>query len=281
MQWAFKKTRFAPTPSGFLHLGNIYCFMITQLLAKKSGAKILLRIDDLDRERVEKKYLQDIFDTLHFMGLQWDEGPRNMEEFTHSYSQMKRLHLYEKALNALKEKKLVYACSCSRSQILEESTDGSYTGKCRDKNIPLDANDVCWRLKTDENRQIFMKDLSGNTVQTNLPAEMRDFVVRKKDGFPSYQLASIIDDSHFGIDLIVRGEDLYHSSIAQIYLAEELGLENFTGASFYHHSLILGPDGKKLSKSAGDTSIHYLRNSKTPREILDMIKFPEDILRNR
>jgi glutamyl-tRNA synthetase len=279
MQSTFKKTRFAPTPSGFLHLGNLYCFVITHLLAKKSNAKVFLRIDDVDRERMEKEYLQDIFDTLHFVGLDWDEGPQSIEEFENYYSQMKRMHLYENALQTLKEKELVYACSCSRSQILEENADGIYSGKCRNKNIPLDAKDVCWRLKTDNNRKISMKILSGETIQTNLPLEMRDFIVRKKDGFPSYQLSSVIDDEHFGIDLIVRGEDLYHSSIAQLYLAAELGLQNFQEAIFYHHPLILGAEGKKLSKSAGDTSIRYLRKSKTQQEILNMIKLPEEFLR--
>jgi glutamyl-tRNA synthetase len=279
MKRTFRKTRFAPTPSGFLHLGNLYCFVITHLLAKKSGAKIFLRIDDLDRGRMEKEYLQDIFDTLHFTGLDWNEGPRNIGEFEHSYSQMKRMHLYENALRALKEKELIYACCCSRSRILEENADGIYNGKCRNKNIPLDAKDVCWRLKTNGNRKISMKTLSGETIKTDLPAEMHDFIVRKKDGFPSYQLASVIDDEHLGIDLIIRGEDLHNSSIAQLYLATELDLSNFPEASFYHHPLILDANGKKLSKSAGDTSIQYLRKSKTKQEILDMIKLPEEFSR--
>src|ERR1700755_812419 len=110
----FKKTRIAPTPSGFLHLGNAYSFALTAALAEKYGAKILLRIDDLDRERVQKEYVQDIFDTLNFLELPWDEGPRNVMELERDWSQIHRMGLYKEALDLLREEGDLFACNCSR-----------------------------------------------------------------------------------------------------------------------------------------------------------------------
>ncbi|HWB90453.1 MAG TPA: glutamate--tRNA ligase family protein, partial [Puia sp.] len=105
----FKLTRIAPTPSGFLHLGNVFSFSLTAALARRTGAEILLRIDDLDRERVQRDYLQDIFDTLTFMQIPWDQGPRNVDDFEREYSQVHRLPLYRAALARLREAGAVYA----------------------------------------------------------------------------------------------------------------------------------------------------------------------------
>lgn len=243
----FKKTRIAPTPSGFLHLGNVVSFVRTIGLAKKFGAKVLLRIDDLDRERVEPEYVQDIFDTLNFLELPWDEGPRDVEEFEGAYSQVHRMGLYGEALEELRRKGEVFACSCSRAQVLRDSPDGVYAGTCRDKGISLDAPEVSWRLRTD-------------TGDVELPEVMKDFVVKKRDGFPAYQLTSVVDDLYYEIDLVVRGEDLSASTAAQHLLAEGLGKgKEFGVIHFYHHGLLMGEGGQKLSKSAGDTSIQYLR----------------------
>ena len=102
----YNKTRIAPTPSGFLHLGNVLSFGITAALARKHGAKILLRIDDLDRTRINKQYVQDIFDTLNFLEIPWDEGPRNIKEYEDSYSQLHRMGVYQEALEQLADEKL-------------------------------------------------------------------------------------------------------------------------------------------------------------------------------
>jgi glutamyl/glutaminyl-tRNA synthetase len=112
----FNRTRLAPTPSGFLHLGNILSFAITAALAEKTGAKILLRIDDLDRERVNKLYVQDIFDTLNFLEIPWDEGPRDAKEFEQTHSQMQRMAMYREALRQLADEGKVFACTCWSKQ---------------------------------------------------------------------------------------------------------------------------------------------------------------------
>src|SRR5690349_19284742 len=163
----FTRTRIAPTPSGFLHLGNVFSFALTASLARKSGASILLRIDDLDQARVQKQYVLDIFDTLQFLDIPWNEGPKNYEEYKNKFSQLHRLPLYEKALNQLRESGQVFACSCSRTN--REACI------CREKNLSLDDPTNAWRLITPPS------------------ITLTDFIVKKKDGFPSYQLGCVVD----------------------------------------------------------------------------------------
>ena len=262
---SFNKTRIAPTPSGYLHVGNVLSFAVTALLARKSGAKILLRIDDLDQPRINKLYLQDIFDTLNFLEIPWDEGPRNLQDFETGYSQLHRLPMYKEALKQLADEGLVFACTCSRSQL----TIGECS--CFEKKIPLSAQNTCWRLLTGVNTEIQVKNYNGNITKALLPDEMHNFVVKKKDGFPAYQLTSVIDDLFFGVDLVVRGEDLWPSTLAQHLLANVLKKNGFADVTFYHHPLLMEA-GKKISKSAGAVSIRYLRESgKKPTDIYTTI----------
>jgi glutamyl/glutaminyl-tRNA synthetase len=254
----FRKTRIAPTPSGFLHLGNAFSFALTAALAEKYETSILLRIDDLDGPRIEERYLQDIFDTLHFLNISWNEGPHDVGEHTQVFSQQKRMHLYEAALAHLYDRGSVYACSCSRAQLQENNHTG-YPGTCRNKKIPMDAENVCWRLDTSIQKPLFVHIPEKGILQAALPAEMRDFIVRRKDGLPAYQLSSVVDDLYFGTDLVVRGEDLWASTLAQLYLSELLPANTFNTCTFFHHPLFLNAEGTKLSKSKGDTSIQHLR----------------------
>jgi glutamyl/glutaminyl-tRNA synthetase len=260
----FAKTRIAPTPSGYLHLGNALSFALTAALARQTGAKILLRIDDLDQNRINTEYVQDIFDTLNFLNIPWDEGPLDVADYQTNWSQLQRMDRYNDALQQLTDQREVFACRCSRLQLQGYS---SYPDACRNRSIPLDTADVAWRLYTDD-RRLTIKTLTEGAIQTRLPAEMKDFVVKKKDDHPAYQLASVIDDMHFGVDLIVRGQDLYPSTIAQHYLADVLQVNDFKNITFHHHPLIMADGDKKLSKSAGDTSIKYLREQgKTAEDI--------------
>jgi len=262
----FNKTRIAPTPSGFLHLGNVLSFALTAALAKQHEAKILLRIDDMDQARAEQEYIQDIFDTLNFLEIPWDEGPRNAEEFKDNYSQLHRLTLYSEAIEQLRDNKLLFACTCSRKQLEKEACT------CFDRKIPLDTKDAAWRLHTYTNRQLSIRDYNGKTVTAILPVEIQNCVIRKKDGFPAYQLTSVIDDLHYGVDLIIRGQDLWSSTLAQHELALALGKNEFQNITFYHHPLLTDELNQKLSKSAGATSVRYLRqNGKSPDQIYTMI----------
>lgn len=268
---SFKKTRIAPTPSGYLHLGNALSFALTAAMARRAGASILLRIDDLDRRRVQPAYVQDIFDTLNFLEIPWDEGPRDAATFEKEYSQVHRMPMYEAAWALLGEKNAVFACSCSRSQLTAEGGD-AYSGTCLLKSISLDTPGVNWRLYTSSDRPLRIKNWPYDSAEARLPASMQYFVVRKKDSFPAYQLASVVDDHHYGVDLVVRGADLYDSTLAQLYLATLLQDDAFLQATFYHHPLLTKEGAVKLSKSASDTSIQYWRKAgKSAGDIYTMI----------
>lgn len=271
----FQLTRYAPTPSGYLHLGNVFSFVITFAMAKKHNAKILLRIDDMDRERVRKEYIQDIFDTLDFLELPFDLGPKDPTDFDRNFSQVHRMELYTRALQQLRESEYLYACDCSRKKLEALYTAGYFTCQCRSKELDFDKPEVTWRMKTDSSTLLSLNDVCKGSSHHYFPLGLSDFVVRKKDGSPAYQLSSIIDDRFFGVDLIVRGQDLWDSSLAQLFLAEKLGLKDFCGTSFYHHPLILNENQQKLSKTAGSTSIQYLRKvGKTKKDILQLIAAP-------
>jgi glutamyl/glutaminyl-tRNA synthetase len=250
----YAKTRIAPTPSGFLHLGNVLSFAITASMAKKNDAKILLRIDDLDRARVNKQFLQDVFDTLDFLEIAWDEGPHDLKDFEKSWSQLHRMDNYRAALQQLADKGLVYACTCSRSKLTKADSC-----TCFNKQLPLHTENTSWRLLTVDSKTITIKNYGGQLLHAELPGEMHNFIVRKKDGFPAYQLTSVMDDIFYGIDLVVRGEDLWPSTLAQHVLVSALENNRFREVTFYHHPLLMEPSGNKLSKSAGATSVKYLR----------------------
>jgi glutamyl-tRNA synthetase len=265
-------TRLAPTPSGYLHLGNIYSFLLTFKIADHYKARILLRIDDMDRERVKQEYIQDIFDTLDFMELPYDLGPKNPKDFENMYSQKNRLPLYLDALETLKKSGNLFACNCSRTKILEMNPTGEYTGYCRNRKLAFNRKNMSWRFRVDAQEPISFKDIELGVKTERLPGILADFIVRRKDGLPAYQLTSLIDDLYFGVDLIIRGEDLLGSTLAQVYLSKHLPQNKFEGTGFFHHKLLKRDDGLKLSKSAGDTSVQFLRKSgKKKEDIFEMI----------
>ncbi|MBC7775839.1 MAG: hypothetical protein H7246_10435 [Phycisphaerae bacterium] len=271
------KLRFAPTPSGFLHLGNALNFTLNWLAARYSSvlasngpaAKIYLRIDDLDTERIRPEYLEDIFETLHWLKLDWDTDhnppPRlalwrlNQSPITNSpitnqpitnqpiyqihpaYRQAGNLQHYFKILERLREQGVLFACQKSRRDL--EPFNNVYPPEFREQGLSLDTPDVAWRIKT----------------PPNFP--LPDFIVRRRDGVPAYQVASFADDLHFGITHIVRGADLEDSTAAQCFLARLLSEDNFLKINFLHHPLVLGEAGEKLSKSAGSNSLKAMREA--------------------
>jgi glutamyl/glutaminyl-tRNA synthetase len=264
-QQSFKLTRFAPTPSGYLHLGNVYSFILTYHLAKKHQSKIMLRIDDIDRDRVKNKYIQDIFDTLDFLEIPFDLGPKDLKDFQKNFSQINRFELYRKALAQLKEKRTLFACDCSRKKIEKMDPNGNYTGFCRKRNLDFNQKDLAWRFKVDKHQEVSFIDLKDGLVTGKIPGILADFIVRKKDALPAYQLTTIVDDLFYGVDLIIRGKDLWGSTMAQVYISKQLQ-NNYSQSTFYHHPLIKGPNNQKLSKSAGDTSVQFLRKSGKKKE---------------
>lgn len=258
------KTRIAPTPSGFLHLGNAMSFLITASLARHYGAKILLRIDDIDKERIKKKYVEDIFNTLELLGIPWDEGPRNYQEYKSKYSQIHRIQHYQKALEQLKQTKKLFACDCSRRKVNLTSPGGGYSGACEKRKLPFEGKDVNWRLLTSE-KTMPLNDISRPGFALTLSPLMRDFVVRRKDGLPAYQLTSVVDDMLDKVDFIVRGKDLMESSVAQLFLSEKLPKNPLKDTVFFHHRLMPDANNRKMSKSSGATSIQHLVKTGTDK----------------
>jgi len=238
------RTRYAPTPSGFLHAGNIASFRLTHQLARESGRHILLRIDDLDRERVRSAYVDDIFKTLRRERLDWDLGPRDPDEFEAVYSQIHRLPLYEAALEWFRIKGLLFACVCSRSM----TGTTRCSGVCRDRDYALDRSDVSWRLKTEPQPENLPQWPEGQALLP-WPESISEPILRRKDGLPAYHLSTVVDDLYFDIDLIVRGMDLLESSIIHRRLARMLDEPRFERIRFVHHDLVLDARGHKLSKS--------------------------------
>lgn len=238
------RTRYAPTPSGFLHAGNIASFRLTHRLARESGRHILLRIDDLDQERKRTVYVEDIFKSLKREGLDWDLGPADPDDFEAHWSQVHRLDLYHAALEVLQKKGCLFACRCSRSL----SGSAQCTGDCASKSFPFDDAEVSWRLKTPIETEM-LPQWPGGTEVHPWPSSMKAPILRRKDGLPSYHLATVVDDVCFSVDLIVRGMDLIESSLLHRYLARLLDEPRFERIRFVHHDLVLDARGCKLSKS--------------------------------
>lgn len=250
------RLRLAPTPSGYLHLGNAFNFILNWQAARSvPGARLLLRIDDLDADRKRPEYVQDVFDTLRWLGLDWDEGPRSPEDFEANWSQHLRLPLYEHLLDDLRRTGQVFACGKSRRDLAP--FDGDYPVEFRYQNCTLDTPDTAWRLQTPLPRT------------PDLPP---DFVVRRRDGIPAYQVASVADDLHWGITHIIRGADLESSTRAQQYLSACAGRSAFAQIRFLHHPLLLDAAGEKLSKSAGASALKTWREEgRSPEEVFQAV----------
>jgi len=253
------RTRIAPTPSGYLHHGNALSFLATAALARAAEGSLWLRIDDLDKGRRRRVYLNDLFESLAWLGIRPDRGPGDSDDFLQHYSQHLRLDRYRHVLDQLARTGQVYACNCSRRQIRERSPDGRYPGTCRERGLPLDQPGLAWRVRLPANCQVAFNEWKQGRRQLDLYQAMGDFVVRQKNGLPAYQIASLVDDLDAGINFIVRGEDLTPSTAAQQYLAELLELPSFLQVLFWHHPLLLDEEGYKLSKSEGAEALYRHR----------------------
>jgi glutamyl-tRNA synthetase len=253
---AQEHTRIAPTPSGLLHAGNAVAFLLTAELALRQKAVLRLRIDDLDTERMRPEYLDEIFDALHDLDIEWQEGPKKRLEHQRSWSQHLRLGRYQGLLDLLKEQGDLYACACTRTELKHRPCG------CRSKQLPFDAPESAWRLRIPEDAWVRMRGLHGEPQRLRVAERMSDPVLRQRPslgGRPAYQIASLADDTDHGTTLIVRGMDLLPSTACQLYLAERLGLAGFQQVRFVHHPLVTDAQGRKLSKSDGADSLKARR----------------------
>ncbi|TWI70722.1 glutamyl-tRNA synthetase [Desulfobotulus alkaliphilus] len=249
-------SRMAPTPSGFLHLGNALNFILTRLFVYRQKGRLHLRIDDMDGIRTRKEVIEDIFSSLDWLGLGWDTGPSGPEDFYARFSLMDRMDTYRKALNTLLENKKAYACGCSRKSLAAKGIRGAYPGFCRKKALCFEPMKTSIRLRVPEDTKINM----GLRTQ-GLAEDFGDFVIWRKENLTAYHLASLLEDDAMGINLVVRGADLLPSTAAQIFLARTLGLQNFPAVFFIHHGLVAGKKGEKLSKSRGSHALCDMRES--------------------
>lgn len=243
---AIERTRFAPTPSGYLHLGNAFNFLLIDKFAREKDAEISLRIDDLDATRSRDEYLVDIFETLEWLGLSYEHGPLGVDDFKQNYSQSLKKEYYREQLKKLDG---LFTCSCSRSEIKKISQDGVYPGTCRNQNLTFESEKNCLRYTFEAEHSL------------------KDFVIWRKDDLPSYQLVSSIEDIDQHMTFVVRGMDLKKSTEVQKKLIECLS-DGETHIHFLHHPLLKDKDGGKLSKSKGSMSLKELRSNNSSSAVV-------------
>ena len=241
--------RLAPTPSGYLHLGNAANFVLTWLLTRRAGGQLHLRIDDLDRARLRRAYLENIFRVIDWLEIDYDHGPAGPDDFLRHHSQLLHLPAYNRTLRRLAQQPgLVRG-----SQRTRTSAGG--------REVPLTTPGAAWRAQVPAGTAVTFTDGMQGAVQVELAEVMPDFILRRKDGVAAYQLASVVDDLRLGTTLIVRGLDLRPSTAAQLWLASQLAETRGFNANrirFFHHDLLTDAAGQKLSKTtqaAGDHGI--------------------------
>jgi glutamyl-tRNA synthetase len=245
MKTAHLISRIAPTPSGYLHLGNIANFLLIEKLVGGAKGELILRIDDCDGTRARREFVEHIFATLKWLGIQWQRGPRDTEDFYANFSQVTRKEYYFGKLKALAGQ--TYACACSRKELEEGECS------CLAKKLPFEPGKHALRLPLGD---------------PTLRKEFGDVVLWRKDGGPAYHWVSVIDDLDLGVNLIVRGEDLKSSSELQKYIAGLVQPEGFNHVEFLHHPLLTDEAGGKLSKSQGALSVVELKEQGATAETI-------------
>ena len=253
-------TRFAPAPTGYLHLGHVLNAHYVWSLARARGARVLLRIEDHDRERCRPEYEDALLDDLDWLGFAPDLYPTDAFRAGRCDArQSERGQIYAAAARQLEEQGLLYGCACSRSEIAAmndpESTELRYPGTCRDRGFALAAG-FAWRLRIEPGAETF-DDLILGTQSQEPAAQCGDVVIRDRLGNWTYQFVAAVDDHRQGVDLVIRGRDLLASTGRQMRIARLLGRD--TPAAFAHHALIMKSATQKLSKSDRDTGVRDLR----------------------
>ena len=253
------RTRFAPAPTGHLHLGHLVNALYVWGLAHRFGGKVILRIEDHDRSRCRPEYEQSVLDDLDWLGFAPDIAPTAAYRARHSpdaFRQSDRDAVYAEALATLDRRGLVYACACTRREISLLVPHGAgeeprYPGTCRGRSIDVTAT-TARRVIMDPGSESF-DDLRLGAV-TNEPAlQCGDLLVRDRAGNWTYQFAVTVDDWTQHVSVVVRGEDLLSSTARQLRLARLLG--RAVSPLYLHHPLLVHPDGVKLSKANGDTAL--------------------------
>lgn len=276
--------RLAPSPTGYLHVGHARTFWLAATRAGEAGGDLILRNDDLDRDRVRPAFVTASLEDLRWLGLKWTEGP-DVSGPHAPYSQSERLPLYRKALERLHAGGWVYPCRCSRRDILSAiaaphagDDEPLYPGTCRGASIvslpPVDARGdlssaeprISWRFRVPEGEVVSFRDGHFGEQRFVAGVDFGDFVVWRPDGLPAYQLACAVDDAAMSITEVVRGADLLPSTARQLLLYRALGL---VPPGFYHAPLVTDATGQRLAKRHDSLSLRALRErGLTPAEAL-------------
>ena len=284
--------RFAPSPTGRMHLGNIFTALISWLSVKKRSGKWILRVEDLDPQRSRPEYEKMIEDDLLWLGLSWDEGGLDEKGPNAPYLQSRSHEFYQQALDRLIKIGHVYRCTCRRADLhapgAPHASDGRivYNGHCRPASLSSLASQQAkippeslntpgaLRLYVPPETITFSDTLYG-TQKIRLDTEFGDFLLQRADGAWAYQLAVVADDARMGVTEVVRGHDLLSSSAPQIFLYRQLGLQV---PAFAHVPLLCAADGRRLSKRDADLSMETLRRNFSPEELTGRLAFLAGLL---
>ena len=261
--------RFAPTPSGRMHLGNVFAALIAWLSVRSQNGELVLRMEDLDTQRTSADFASVLRDDLRWLGLDWDvETP----------PQSQRSEVYDRYFEKMADLGLLYPCYCTRSQLHSVNaphlSDGTYVyaGTCRDLTEAQRAafdRKPAWRVKVPDKVWSIRDHVQGD-YSLNLATDCGDMVVRRADGVYVYQLAVTVDDGEAGVTEVVRGMDLLSSAPRQMYLQELLGFEH---PSYGHVPMLLAPDGRRLSKRDKDLDLGVLRQRITPEALIGTLAY--------
>ena len=268
--------RFAPTPSGRMHLGNVFAALMSWLSPKSQGGDWILRMEDLDTLRTKAEYAELLRDDLRWLGLNWDEETE---------PQSTRSAVYDRYFDQLREKNLLFPCYCTRSQLHNVNaphlSDGTYVyaGTCRNLTAEERAAQKrlpSWRVMVPD-REYAFTDLVQGPYRENLLTDCGDFVVRRADGVYVYQLAVTVDDGESGVTEVVRGWDLLGSAPRQMYLQELFGFEH---PEYAHIPMLMAPEGRRLSKRDQDLDMGALRSRLTPEQLIGVLAHAAGLTEN-
>lgn len=250
------RTRFAPSPTGYLHIGGIRTALFSWLHARHHGGEVVLRIEDTDRERSSPEAIEIILDGMKWLDLDYDEGP---------VYQSQRLQRYYQIIESLLERDFAYYCYCSREELdamraeaMERGEKPKYDGRCRHRKKPPEQHDPpVVRFKSPLQGETVIEDqIQGRVVYNN--RELDDLIIARSDGSPTYNLTVVVDDLDYGITHVIRGDDHLNNTPRQYHIFQAL---DASPPSYGHIPLILGPDGKKLSKRHGAASVLEYREA--------------------
>jgi len=272
--------RYAPSPTGDLHLGNLRTALLAWLFARSAGGQFVLRIEDLDQPRVRPGASERMLSDLRWLGLDWDEGPDIGGPYT-PYTQSQRQEIYRSCLQRLVDNGLIYPCYCSRAEIAraasapQEDEGSRYPGTCRhltqEQRRKHEANNrrPSLRFRVDDERIVSFTDVLAGPVEQHVQRALGDFIVCRSDGIFAYQFAVVVDDALMHINQVVRGADLLQSTPRQILLYEALG---FPLPTFAHVPLLLDEHGKRFSKRIQSAGLEPLRSAgATPAQVVGQL----------